>query len=228
MDAAAQDIGLAASGRLKALAGPVSITASDAFCAYILPPLVQDLRALAPEVEIEIVSSNALQDLRRREADIAIRHVRPEQPELIARLIRESTAHLYAARSYLDAYGRPSSIGEIDRHAVFIGPETSDRVRLVLAEMGIKLEPEQFRVHTNSGVAAWELVKQGLGFILMAREIADVTPHVESVLEDDISIDMSYWIVTHRELLTSPRIRLVYQFLGERLKDWDKRELDRS
>ena len=222
MSEAAADVSLTASGQLQSLEGQVSITASDAFCAYILPTLVEELRSRAPDVEIEIVSSNELQDLRRREADIAIRHVQPDQAELIARRFRNSTAHLYAATSYLDKHGRPTSIDDFDSDASFIGFERADRVRSTLNSFGLRLERDQFKIYTNSGVAGWELVKQGLGYAMMFREVADLTPKVEAVLPDQISIEMSYWLVTHRELLTSPRIRLVYDFLGERLSRWGR------
>jgi len=222
MNAAAEDISLTASGRMQSLAGQVSITASDAFCAYFLPGLVQELRGLAPDVEVEIVSSNVVQDLRRREADIAIRHVRPDQPELIARCFREGWAHLYAATSYLDRTGRPAAPEDIGPGLEFIGFEREDRVRSTLNGLGCRVEPDQFKIFTDSGVAGWELVKQGLGCAMMFSEIADVTTGVEAILPERIKVPMRYWLVTHRELLTSPRIRLVYDFLGDRLSAWGK------
>ncbi|MBV6632302.1 MAG: LysR family transcriptional regulator [Alphaproteobacteria bacterium] len=222
MNNAAEDLSLTASGRLQSLAGQVSITASDGFCAYIMPSLVRDLSAIAPDVEIEIVSSDQVQDLRRREADIAIRHVRPDQPELIARHIRQSMAYLYAASGYLDQHGRPSSIDQVRPDAAFIGFETSDIIRTVLNSMGMKLTPDQFKIITNNGVVGWELCKLGLGYGVMAEEIGDATDGMEAVLRDQIQIEINYWLVTHQELLRSPRIRLVYDFLAEQLKNWGR------
>jgi DNA-binding transcriptional LysR family regulator len=79
--------------------GVVSVSASDAVAAHLLPPLVRQLREQEPGIAIEVISSNALSDLLRREADIAIRHVKPEQPDLIARLIREAVANFYASKT---------------------------------------------------------------------------------------------------------------------------------
>lgn len=77
MGEAAGLVSISASGQSQSISGQVCITASDVVSTYHLPPVVARLREVAPEIEIEILASNALQDLRRREADIAIRHVRP-------------------------------------------------------------------------------------------------------------------------------------------------------
>ena len=84
MGTAAEALGLAASGRSQAVGGVVSVSATDVVATHLLPPILQRLRAQEPGIAVEVIASNALSDLLRREADIAIRHVQPEQPELIA------------------------------------------------------------------------------------------------------------------------------------------------
>ncbi len=216
MGEAASRISLAASGRSQAIEGTVSITASDAMAAYILPPILKRLRKAAPGIKVEVVASNALRDLRRREADIAIRHVRPDQPDLIARLVRETSAHLYAAPSYLDVVGRPKEPGDVSGFD-FVGFETGDRLLTGLNALGLSLTGRNFRLISDSGVAAWEMVKQGLGVGVMMREVADVTPEVEQILPGLDPIPVPVWLATHRELHTSRRIRLVYDLLADAL-----------
>jgi DNA-binding transcriptional LysR family regulator len=110
MGAAAEALGLAATGRSQAVGGVVSVSASDAVAAYLLPPLLKRLREQAePGIADRGDPSNALSDLLRREADIAIRHVKPEQPDLIARLIREATAGFYASEAWVQTHGHPRS-----------------------------------------------------------------------------------------------------------------------
>jgi len=184
--------------------------------AYWLPAVLQRFREAAPGIEIEVVASNTIRDLRLREADIAIRHVRPDQPELIARLVRETTGHLYASTDYLDRHGRPSS-GEDLADAAFIGFEHSERLVRRLNAMGVPVTRDNFKVASDSGVVIWEMVKQGLGVSVMVREIADVTPGVECVLPDLDPFPVPIWLTTHRELHTSRRIRLVYDFLADAL-----------
>lgn len=77
MGAAAEALGLAASRRSQAVGGVVSVSASDAVAAYLLPPILRRLQAQEPGIAVEVIPSDALSDLLRREADIAIRHIKP-------------------------------------------------------------------------------------------------------------------------------------------------------
>ena len=216
MGDAANRISLAATGRSQAIEGLVRITASHATSAYVLPPILKRLRDLAPGIEVEVVATNALRDLRHREADIAIRHVRPDHPDVIARLVRETSAHLYASTAYLDVMGRPATPEDVSR-CDFIGFEANDRLLTGLNALGLSLTRRNFRLVSDNGSVAWEMVRQGLGVGVMMREIADVTPEVEQILPELDPIPVPVWLATHRELNTSRRIRLVYDLLAEAL-----------
>ena len=214
MGDAAAGIALAASGQSQAIEGQVCITASDALAAYFLPPILMRLRELAPGIEIEVLASNDIRDLRRREADIAIRHARPDQPELIAKLVRTSSAHFYAATSYLDRHGRPQTATDL-LDATFIGFAPVERLIAGLNSCGLALTRAQFKVVTDNGVVAGELIRQGFGIGVMPKEFAVLLPNVEAVLPDLVALPVPFWLTTHRELLTSRRIRVVYDLLAE-------------
>lgn len=216
MQDAADQLGLSALGQDKTIAGPVSVTANDAFCAYILPPIIERIRSAYPEIQIEIISSNEVQDLRQREADIAIRNVEPAHPDLYAKRLRTTKGKLYGATSYLDRLGRPATIKDLNDKAAFIG-DTSGRVLQMLTAMGVSVAPGQFSITANSGVAIWELVKRGAGLAVMFKDLADITPEVEVILPDEISADVPIWLVAHRELKTNARIRVIFDILSEEL-----------
>ncbi len=216
MGDAANRISLTASGQSQRIEGQVRITATDLTSMHLLPDALKRLRETAPGIEVEVIASNDVRDLLRREADIAIRHGRPEQPDLIAKLVRETSIHLYASTEYLDQYGRPGSPSDLSE-AVFIGFDRSDRLPARLNELGLTLTKDNFKLISESGAVAWEMVKQGLGIGVMAKEIAECTPGVECVLPDLDPIPVPIWLVTHRELHTSRRIRLVYDLLAESL-----------
>jgi DNA-binding transcriptional LysR family regulator len=216
MGTAAEALGLAATGRSQAVGGVVSVTASDAVAAYLLPPLVKQLREEEPGIAIEVVPSNALSDLLRREADIAIRHVQPEQPELIARLIREATAHFYASEDWVKTHGHPRS-AEDATHLPFVGSDRQGRYLAYLRAHGLPVNESNFSCYVDHTVAHWALVQQGLGIGAMMEEIAHDTPGVVRVLDDLPPIRFPVWLVTHRELRTSRRIRVVFEALAEGL-----------
>lgn len=212
MREAANRVSLAASGHSRAVEGKVCVTATDAMSAYVLPSFAARLREVAPMVELEVVATNDIRDLRLREADIAIRHVRPEQPELIARLIGEHSAHFYASRGYLHVHGRPETLDDMARHD-FIGMGDVERMIAFCAEYGLRLGQANFRVGSVSGLVAWQFACQGLGIIAMADKVAEAHPEMERILPEAISVRFPVWLAVHRELATSRRIRLVYDLL---------------
>lgn len=214
MGAAATRVSLTASGQSQAVGGKVRITASDIMAAYILPPVLAKLREIAPQLEIDVVAANDIRDLQRREADIAVRHVRPEQPELIARLVQDATGHFFAATTYLERHGRPATLDDLAGHD-FIGFGDPDRMIGYLKPLGINLTTENFRLGSESGLVAWALVEHGLGIGVMSTEVGAKTPGIEKVVPQMDPFVFPVWLTTHRELHTSRRIRLVFDLLAE-------------
>ena len=94
MGDAAMAVSRLAAGQSTSLEGIVCITASEAVSALLLPPVLAQIRAAHPRIELELVVSNEAADLRRREADIAVRNFRPTDPELIAVKVRDSLARM--------------------------------------------------------------------------------------------------------------------------------------
>lgn len=213
---AANRVSLTASGQSQTIEGTVCITASDLFSVHILPPALKRLQELAPRLNIEVVAANEIRDLQRREADIAIRHVRPEQPELIARLVTEMKAHFYASSGYLDRRGRPATRSDLAGHE-FVGLGDVQRMIGYMEEIGLPLTRQNLRVNSENGIFAWELVRLGFGIAPMPTIIADRTESVERLLPDMEPFVIPVWLTTHRELHSSRRIRLVFDILAEHL-----------
>ena len=216
MGVAAQALSLAATGRSQAVGGVVSVSATDIVAAHLLPPLVRQLREQEPGIAIEVISSNALSDLLRREADIAIRHVKPEQPDLIARLIREATASFYASEDWVKIHGHPRT-AEDAVHLPFVGSDRSGQFLAYLRMHGLPLSEANFSSYSDHSVAHWALVRQGMGIGAMMDEIASDTPGMVRVLEDLPPVRFPIWLVSHRELRTSRRIRVVFEALAQGL-----------
>lgn len=213
---AAQRVSLTASGQSQTIEGQVRITASDVLSGYVLPPAIARLRQAAPKLEIDIVATNDIRDLQRREADIAIRHIRPEQPNLIARKVATATARFYASKGFLALNGRPASLSELSAYD-FVGFGDNDRMVEILNGLGAQLTLENFRLASASGLVAWEMARAGLGISVMSDAVARACPEMEQVLPEMEPIAFPVWLTTHRELHTSRRIRLVFDILAEYL-----------
>lgn len=213
MGDAASRISMVASGQSQDVAGHVSITASDLLAAGFLPPILKKLRQEAPGIIVDVIASNRIENLTRRDADIAIRHVRPDQPDLIARQMTDAQAGYYAATEYLERYGRPKSVADLKDH-VFVGPRDTTQMLQYLEMRGIELSPDQFKANSDSGVVMWEMMRAGLGIVVGPSGIWPDTKGVEQLLADVDSIAFPVWLATHRELKTSRRIRIVFDTLA--------------
>ena len=222
MGDAATRISLTATGQSLSVVGKVSITASEAISAHLLPPILGRLRVDHPGIEIEIVASNEPRDLHRREADIAIRNFRPSQHDLIARKIRDTRAHFYAAPAYLERIGPLSSPEDLSRAELFAF-DRSDIMIDGLAALGLEITRRQFPIVTDNHLVQWELCKHGVGICIMMEEIGGAEPRVQRVLPDLLSIPIPIWLVCHRELQTSRRIRLVFERIAEGLEQRSER-----
>lgn len=218
MGNAAAHLSLTASGKSQLLEGSVCISASESMAAYELPALILKLRDLEPKITIELVASNASSDLKRREADIAIRSYRPEQLDLIAKKIRDDHFYLYAANSYLNSIENPQTLSDFNS-ADFIGPSDFQQVMAMLNQRGLRLTPENFPVTANNQTVYWELVKQGVGVGFIQDHLVQLTDTVEKVLPELGSFPMELWLVTHRELRTNKKIQYVFEFLSKELSN---------
>ncbi|MFN0191061.1 MAG: LysR family transcriptional regulator [Aestuariivirga sp.] len=216
MNEAAGALALAATGRAVETAGNVSISASDVYAAYMLPGILSVIRKARPEITVTIVASNALSDIRRREADIAIRHVRPREPELIGKLLYETEANFYASKKWVARHGAPKTASELAK-AEWLGFEDTSQYAAHLQRRGFPVTVDQFRIISANSIVLWEILKRGLGVGAMLKEIAELTPGVVRLLPDMPPVEVPVWLVTHRELRTSPRIRAVFDVLATHL-----------
>lgn len=225
MGSAAEALSLAATGRSTSVGGLVSVSATDVVAAYLLPPLVQRLREQEPGIAIEVISSNALSDLQRREADIAIRHVKPEQPDLIARLIRQAAAHFYASEDWVKAHGHPRSAADA-ANLTFVGADRSGQFLGFLRAHGLPVTEANFSCYADHSVAHWSLVRHGMGIGAMMDDVALETPGIVRVLNEVPPVHFPIWLVSHRELRTLRRIRVVFEVLAQGLAGGNSKSLD--
>lgn len=216
MSDAATRVSMTATGQSLAIDGSVCITSSELIAAYLLPPIVERIRREHPGIEIEIVASNAIRDLRRREADIAIRNFKPTQPDLVARKIDDRVAYPYATPAYLARLGHPRSLAELGS-AEFFAFDRSDRMIDYMKAFGLPLGTRNFPLVTDNHLVQWALCKQGVGICFVMEEVGDAEPTVRRVLPDFPPIPVPIWLAAHRELATSRRIRVVFDLLAEGL-----------
>lgn len=216
MGEAATRVSLSASGQSQSIKGPICITASEVYAAFLLPPIINALRAEHPGIEVEIIASNAPTNLLRREADIALRNFPSTQPDLIVKKIRDDSAHMYAAERYLARLDNPKLLEDLTL-AEFVGFANTDVLIQGLNSLGLSVTRRNFPIICDNHLVQWEFVKYGAGIGLITEAVGEAEPLVRRVLPQMAPIIIPMWLVAHRELNTSKRVRTVFDFLVSEL-----------
>ena len=219
MGAAAEALALKAQGKVETLHGTVRITASVIVANLVLPPLLIALRQAEPLIQVEIVASDAAQNLLRRDADIALRMFDPTQTALIARKLGDSPLGLYGAKSYLARRERPRQPSDILEHDI-IGFDRNDAIVRGFALHGWPVTREYFPVRCDDQMVCWNLLLAGAGLGFAQAVLGDAQAGLERI---PIKLDLPplpIWLVMHEEVRSNARIRRVADFLGDALRDY--------
>lgn len=214
---AADRMVLAAVAQSHDITGRICISATDACAVQFLPGIVEQIRRQAPHLTIAIVATDSISDLRRREADIAIRHVRPTQGDLVSRFIGNLAADFYAAETWVARHGRPRSPADL-AGVELLGFEPVANFIEHLVRMGMAAQIEQCRIVSGNAVVLWEMLRRGLGVGMMLRAAAERSAGLVRLFPDMPATPVPVWIVTHRELRTSRPLRLVVDVIARDLR----------
>jgi DNA-binding transcriptional LysR family regulator len=199
------------------VAGVVRVTSSEAYGYHVLPRMLMPLLVAEPGLELELVLSNATDNLLRREADIAIRFYRPQQDDVVARRVGTTELGLFAHEDYLARHGEPQSVdlrdGDIvagfDRSPVDLGAVFPGRT---------PTRPVRFRFRSDAVLALQAAVESGFAMGIYPIDIAAERPGLRRVLADQISQPLEVWLCAHDELRRSRRMRCVWDFLLDALE----------
>ncbi|MBB3195341.1 LysR family transcriptional regulator [Roseateles terrae] len=220
MDSTAAALERTARSRGDGVQGVVRITASEMVGVEVLPTVLASLREEHPGLVVELVISNQVQDLLRREADIAIRMTQPRQEALIARHVGVIEVGLHAHARYLQKRGTPQTLDDLkhDGHTL-IGYDSDVPYVRELARRFPSLARDRFSLRANSDQAQFALIRAGAGIGLCQVALARRDPALRRVLADALTIPLDTWITMHEDLRHSPRCRVVFDALVEGLSD---------
>ena len=196
--------------------GTVRITASQPVSCYVLPPLLAQMRLSLPDVQVELVASNEVSNLLRREADIAVRMVQPQQASIIARRVGKVTLRACAHQDYLRRRGVPRQPSDLLAHDL-IGGDRNDDTLKGFAAQGLVVGREQFAFRADDLIVVWQAVRAGLGVGFVSEHLIRSDPAVIPVLPKLKIQPLPVWLAVHKEIRTSKRIRAVYDFLADAL-----------
>jgi len=211
----------ASSATAQEVRGTVRISASDMIGSQVLPPILADLHRKHPGLTVELVLSNRVDDLLRREADIAVRMVQPKQAALIARRIGNIVLGFHAHRDYLKRHGTPLSIGDLAGHDL-IGFDTNPIFIRVMHEYGLPLRREQFVLRTDSDIAQFAAIAAGHGIGVCQVDLARRNPDLVRVLAKAFAYPLETWVVMHQDQRNARRCRVTFDALAKGIADYIK------
>lgn len=198
----------------EAVQGTVRIAASEVIGAEVLPPVLAGLRRAHPQLRLELVLSNRVQDLLHREADVAVRMTRPQQDLLVARRIGEVTLGLYAHRDYLARHGTPQGLDELVQHALVGFDAETPFLRAARAALPL-WRREAFALRADSDLAQLALIRAGCGIGFFQMPLARRTPSLVPVLPQQVRLGLETWITMHQDLRGSAACSAVFAALAD-------------
>lgn len=216
MSASARALIRATSGPLEAHSGTVRVTASEIIGLEVIPPTLGPLRAKWPALQLELALSNRLEDLLRRDADVAVRMTAPTQASLVARRVGVIPVGLFAHEDYLAEHPAPRRpAGLLEGHAL-IGADRDQGQLRFLASYGVAARAKDFAIRTDSDGAQLAAVRAGLGIGVCQVPLARKTKGLRRVLPR-IEFPLETWVVMHEDQRSVRRVRLVFEHLVEAL-----------
>ena len=198
----------------RRLSGKVRVATTEDISAMVVVPALPEFRAQHQGIEIEILGRIDLSNLTRRDADIALRTVRPERGDLLIRRIGAVDLGVYCSRSYAEAH----SLGEgaVDFAQVEIITWVEEMAMLRggpwLAE---RAADAVVALRVNTTRLLFDACRAGLGLAVLPCFGADREPDLVCLMPPEQVLSVEAWVVMHRDLAQTARVRAVAEFLAE-------------
>jgi len=204
-------VGRRLSGRDGRLTGVVRVATADAIAMYLLLPHFAAFRTQYPGIQLQVVVSNQLASLTKREADVAIRATAKPPEALVGRRIAKLGFTTYGERKHLERVGFFDGSASLD----WIGFDSDEPPP---AAIQAHLPPLKIVARVNDVTIMLEAIRLGMGVGGLPCFIGDQQADLMRItpLRDDFSLDL--WLLTHEDLRDVARYRTFLDFMAEALR----------
>ncbi|MES2934485.1 MAG: LysR family transcriptional regulator [Pseudomonadota bacterium] len=212
MSSSAAALQRAAGSQGAAVKGTVRISASEVIGVEVLPPILTQLQNAHPDLKVELVLSNRVQDLLKREADIAIRMTPPKQELLIARRVGHVALGLHAHQDYLRRRGTPGTLADMAQHTLIGFDEETPFLRAARKAMPV-WHRDAFTVRADSDLAQLAMIRAGGGIGICQVAVAARDPQLVHLLQGELEVKLETWLTMHEDLRNNPRCKVTFDAL---------------
>jgi DNA-binding transcriptional LysR family regulator len=199
------------------LTGRLRVTSSETLAHRILTPHLAAFRQAHSGIAVELALDNRVLSLTRREADVALRPLRPKEGDLWGRKLADAAWTVYGASWYVEKHGVLDSPVELEAHPLIGWDESAAGINA--AEWLHATAPEPaFVYRTSSLVNQLQAAKAGIGLAVLPCYLGDLEPEVARALTDPVpELARELWIVTHTDLKRTARVRAFFDMVGDGL-----------
>lgn len=224
MGEAADSFSRMASGLSEELVGTVRVSANEIVGIYLLPKIITGFRKLYPGVQVELVISNQVSSLNKREADLALRMFKPNQPDLVCRRMADMELGFYAHRDYLRENGVPKRIEDLHNHEL-IGEDLNREFIDGAERLGYTFTERDFSIRTDHLLAQIAVARAGGGIVGLHKQIAKQWHELQQVLSSIVLPKLECWLVCHRDVQYNSNMRALMRYIGDNLSQDAYKEL---
>jgi DNA-binding transcriptional LysR family regulator len=202
-----------AFGRDLRASGKVRLATAEDIATFIIAPKLPEFRKTHPGIMLELVSSWDVANLTRREADIALRTARPTHGDYVIRQIGTWNCALYVSKSFARANKLSPKMANLPNVDVITWTEEH---RFRGGDWLEKHAPNARAIFAaNSRHVQYAACKAGLGAAILPCVAADRDPDLIQIMSAERVRSVPLWLVAHRDLLRTARVRAVMDLLVE-------------
>jgi DNA-binding transcriptional LysR family regulator len=184
--------------------GLVRVTTTDTLMSSILPALLTAFQQANPGIRVNVTSSNTLENLSKRDADIAVRPVIDAPETLVGRRICAVAFAVYRSESV------PAAVPGDQR---WIAPDETLTTTSVARWMREAIPADRITFSVNSLLAMREICAAGGGLAALPCYLGDIDSRLVRGQPPVKEMTTALWVLTHPDLIGTARVRLFFDFM---------------
>jgi len=217
VDRSATEFAEAAAAQSRDLTGTVRISTEEIYAITLFAPLLRELTETYPEILIDVDTDQEVRDLSAGQADVALRSTAGDQPAgVVGRLLCKDDWTPYCSRAYGERHGVPTTFAELKHHRLIGGGGAKlwPKYQQWLEHVGLE---KQVTMHQPTSTTLLSSIRAGIGIAVLPCIIADAEPDLVQCLPPRQNHGRQLWLLTHERVRHTPRVRVVIDFLYDRL-----------
>jgi DNA-binding transcriptional LysR family regulator len=201
------------------ISGTLRLTTAEGIAYGLISPILDTFHRRHPALHVTLLLEDRFLDLAKGEADVAVRAGRPSDPALFGRKLTDAAWAVYAARSYVERHGAPSTPADLNKHHIIALEGPLSRIGASTWLTGVA-PGAKISSRSNSILGALLSAKSGIGVAVLPVHVADPETELMRLIDPVEGLMGEFWVLTHPEMKDAPRVRAFTDFLAAEIKKY--------